>query len=206
MKNKKLLNPRGYISWTQVDMWLRSPERYKRRYFENEDDFENAAMRYGKATSEALESGERTDDELMNTVVALLPRYKEREYEIRVPLETQSGMVDLLGKLDTFEAVPLRFREYKTGVVPWNQSKASKHRQVHHYATLIYLKYGKLPTEAWLDWAETQRSGEDVSFTGRIESYPVKIGLREVVEYMALAGRVAREIDVEYRRKLKSLT
>lgn len=202
---KKLLLPRGYLSWTQVDMWLRSPERYARRYFENEDGYENEAMAYGKRTSEALEKGGETGDDIMDAVVALLPKYDVAEHQIEAPWETPKGIFTLLGKLDTFGTEPPRFREYKTGIVPWTRRKAEKHRQLHHYAALIWLFHKKLPSDAWLDWAQTERTPEGIQFTGKIESFRVEIGTKEVLEYLALAGRVAQEIDEAYRSYLAKM-
>lgn len=203
----KLLNPRGYLSWTQIDMWRRSRQRYIDKYMLGDGkDIINSGLEYGKVTSDALETGETTGDELLDAVVALLPRYSEREHEIRVQMRTNGHTFDLLGKMDTFDPKGLRFREYKTGRVKWTQSKAQAHKQMHHYATMINLKHGQLPTEAWLDWAETEEVDGVVGFTGHIESFHVKLGMTEVLEYMALAGKVAREIDEEYRKQLKNLS
>lgn len=207
---KKLLTPRGYLSWTQVDMWRRSKDRYIRRYFEGGEDFSNEAMRFGKRTSEALEGAE-DDDELMTAVVALLPRYEKREHQIRVPFKTKNGTVDLLGRMDTFgmKQGP-RFREYKTGVTVWTQAKAEKHPQMKHYGALIWLEKLTLPTEAWLDWAqtawETNAEGfREIRFTGQISTFHVKISVQDILEYLAIVSKVAQEIDKEYNAYLKSL-
>lgn len=203
---KKLLNPRGYLSWTQVDMWERSPERYIRQYVHGAAGFENSGMTFGKEVSQALENGAESDDTLMEALVAILPRYQLPEHEIRAILKTPYGNVELLGKLDTFGRDPIRFREYKTGRVPWTQAKANKHRQLLHYAALVYLLHGKLPTEVWLDWAETEEVDGEVRLTGKILSFHVKIDLRDVLEYLADVCRVAREIDEMYRKEIDKLT
>jgi len=207
----KLLNPRGYISWTQLDMWTRSRQRYMDNYMPagNARELTNSGLRFGKTASDALEGGETTDA-AMEALVALLPHYSKREHEIRAALKTPKGSVDLLGKLDTFDPSPPRFREYKTGRVPWTQAKANRHRQIKHYAALIYLKYGKVPTETHLDWAETVEEQNDegnmeVRLTGRIETFPVKPTLQDILEYLALASKVAQEIDEAYRAELKKL-
>lgn len=204
---KELLSPRGYLSWTQVDMWERSRERYVRSYIHGENlDFTNSGMEYGSKTSRALENGDAEGDELMEAVISLVPAYKEREYEIKVPLETDHGTTTLLGKLDTFDPPTLAFREYKTGRTKWTIAKAQKHGQMKHYGTLIYLKYGKLPTDAQLDWIQTQEVDGVVSFTGHIEPFHVELGMVEILEYMARVSRVAVEIDARYREELKNLT
>lgn len=185
-------------------MWMRSPDRYTERYMLGGSDMSNAAMEFGKKTSDALENGAETGDMMLDTVVAMLPHYEKREYDIRAPFETTDGIVDLLGKLDTFgiKKGP-RFREYKTGRVPWTQSRAEKHRQMQHYGTLIYLKFGVLPTEAYLDWAQTEW-GEDneLCFTGKILTFPVVVKLQDILQYLAIVSRVAREIDAAYRKHM----
>lgn len=204
---KKLLNPRGYLSWTQIDMWLRSPDRYVARYMHGEEDRVNAAMEFGKKTSEALESGADTGDMLLDTVVAMLPHYEKREHKIRVPFITPAGEVDLLGQLDTFgmKKGP-RFREYKTGRVPWTQARANKHKQMPHYGALIYLKHGKVPTEAHLDWAETEYDeAGDLCFTGKMLTFHVNLTLQGILEYLTVASRVAQEIDAAYRAEMKKM-
>lgn len=202
---KKLLNPRGYLSWTQVDMWMRSPDRYIRQYVHGASGFENSGMTFGKQASEALEGAE-TDDTAMEALVALLPHYAKREHEIRATMTTEAGAVVLLGKLDTFGMDPIRFREYKTGRVAWTQAKADRHKQLLHYAALIYLFFGKLPTEVWLDWAETVEEDGVVRLTGRIVSFKVEITLLAVLGYLAVVTRVAKEIDAAYREEMKKLT
>ena len=201
---KKLLNPRGYLSWTQVDMWMRSPDRYIRQYVHGAAGFENSGMTFGKEASEALEGAE-TDDAAMEALVAILPHYAKREHEIRATLATPEGDVVLLGKLDTFGMDPIRFREYKTGRVAWTQAKADRHKQLRHYAALIYLFFGRLPSEAWLDWAETVEEDGVVRLTGRIVSFKVEITLLDVLGYLSVVSRVAREIDEAYRKELDKL-
>lgn len=207
---KKLKNPRGYLSHTQIDMWLRSKNRYIRNYFYGEKDAGNHYQDFGSKVAKAQETGEETDDHIVNMLVTLLPRYPRREHEIRADLKTQNGVVTLLGKMDQFHDVTLALRDTKTGKVPWTQAKAEKCRQLKHYSALVYLKYGKLPPEAWIDWAETEWRNDDdgeayLALTGKVESFRVKPTLQDILEYLALASRVAQEIDEVYRAELHKL-
>lgn len=186
-------------------MWMRSPERYVRQYMLAEaNTLNNSGLRYGKKTSEALEGADTEGDDLMDAVVALLPRYELREHEIRVPMKTQHGEVILLGKLDTFGRSPVRFREYKTGRTKWTQAKAEKHKQIPHYGTLVWLFHGKLP-DAWLDWAQTEEVDGEVRFTGHLESFHVELTMKDILQYMAIVSKVAIEIDTRYRQELARL-
>lgn len=207
---KKLLNPRGYLSHTQIDMWLRDRNRYARNYFHGEVDRGNDYTDFGSKVAKAQEDGAETDDELVNMLVKLLPRYPKREHEIRATLKTSAGEVVLLGRMDQFHDVTYALRDTKTGKVPWTQAKANSSRQLKHYAALVYLKHGVLPPETWIDWAETKweddgDGGSRLTLTGRIESFHVKPTLPDILEYLALASRVAREIDAAYKTELKKM-
>lgn len=205
---KKLLNPRGYISPTQVDMWLRSRERYIRNYFEGEQDQGNVYTEYGSRVAKAQEDGGDSEgDVLIDTFIAMLPeKYPHREYTMRVPFETKHGTVELLGRMDQWHDELLAFRDTKTGTKPWTIAKAQKSVQMRHYSSMIYLKHGKLPSEAWIDWGETSFDSEgNLALTGRVEALQVKHSLADVLEYLALVTRVAVEIDAAYRDYLKKM-
>ena len=202
---KKLLNPRGYLSWTQVDMWERSPERYIRQYIHGAAEFKNNRMDFGSKVALAEETGEETDDETINALVALLPKLPKREHTIRATLKTPHGEVDLLGKFDKFDDVALAIRDTKTGTTKWTQTMANKHRQLRHYAALVYLFHGRLPSEMWIDWAQTEEVDGEIRLTGLIKSFRVVLQLRDVLEYLADVSRVAREIDEAYRREIDKL-
>jgi hypothetical protein len=203
---KKLLNPRGYLSWTQIDLWMRSPERYVRNYMYGEETRSTNRQDFGSKVATAQENGDETDDELINMLVMLLPRYPKKEHEIRVPFKTKDGTVELLGKLDQFHDKTLAFRDTKTGVNKWTQAKAEKLKQLDHYAALIYLKHKKLPPQIHLDWAETVDDDGTVTLTGKVESFEVKKTLADTLAYLGLVARVAREIDARYRAELKKMS
>lgn len=204
---KKLLNPRGYLSPTQVDMWLKSPSRYARQYFEGGAGVRNAGTDFGSRVASAEETGERSDDEMINMLVALLPTYPLREHTIRAPFDTPHGRVELLGKLDKFDPKKLRVRDTKTGVTTWTQEKAARLIQLRHYAALVYLFHGRIPSAVHLDWAQTQREEDgSTTLTGRVETFDVTKDLADVLDYLALLSRVAVEIDAAYRNYLKNLT
>lgn len=201
-KKKKLLSPRGYLSWTQISLWLRSPEQYKRRYFYGEEEVRTDRMDFGSQVSRVLETGEECDDELVNMLAMLLPKYEIPECEIQVPFMTPDGEVVLLGKMDTYRKDPLAFREYKTGTTKWSQKMAQGHKQLDHYAAILWLLEKKIP-QIHLDWAKTHIEEDgSVTLAGDIQSFEVIKTIKDILQYLAIAGRVAREIDEAYRKEL----
>lgn len=217
MAFKELINPRGYLSATQVEMWLTDPAKYKERYFEGkEDDSQNAFRDFGKKVADAIETGEKTGDEITDMVIASIPRYEKTEYEICVPLKTKYGYVKLLGKMDTFEEKPvLHFRDYKTGSKPWTGMRAQKSRQMLHYDTIIHLRYGMMAKERHIDWFETEKTTSTdlegnivdtyIRFTGKVQHFQVNRRFADILQYMALVSRVAKEIDTDYRKYLDQI-
>jgi hypothetical protein len=200
----KLLSPRGYLSYTQIDLWWRSPQTYIKNYMLGEEHIiNNAYMDTGKAFASAMETGEATGEELTDLVASLLPRYDTPEKELVAPLATPQGTFMLLGKLDTFNGLTVAFREYKTGTVKWTQNRANKHSQLLHYAALIWLTYKRLPASVHLDWSETLKddNGQAI-FTGRIESFEVKMTMTMILEYLSRATKAAVQIDAAYRKQL----
>jgi predicted RecB family nuclease len=192
--------PKGYLSYSQVQLWLHDKARYKALYFDNRDDMriENSGMVYGKQVAEALENEVETGDLLTDAAMLLLPKYDIRDKEIYTILTTKQGEIPLLGRPDMMDSVSKSFYEIKTGKVAWTQNKADKHLQLPFYAMIIYLTHKVIPSAVSLVWIETQDTDEGIKPTGKVESFPVKIGMKEILECMALTSKVAMEIEQAY--------
>lgn len=202
MAKKKVINlPRGYLSFSQMSLWMSDKERYKEIYF-NERDYlkmSSRAMDYGKMVATSLETERETGDLLTDTAISLLPKYDIADKEIRASLKTKDGEIILVGRPDTMDSKTFAFREYKTGRIPWTQKKAQDHLQMKFYMLLIHLKHSVILKEAYLDWIETEYTPEGtVKPTGHIESFKVTLTLRDLIHTMALVSSVAKEIEVEW--------
>lgn len=200
MRKKVIQLPRGYISYSQIQLWQNDKKRYKEIYFDGRDELRvsNPGMEYGKIVATALEHGKDTDDLLTDTAMGLLPKYDVADQEIRAELKTKDGVIEVLGRPDTMDSHSYAFREYKTGKSPWTQKKAQNHLQMKFYAMLIYLKYKKPLREAHLDWIETVFEDGQTKPTGRVESFRVVFSLQDILNTMALTSRVAKEIEIAY--------
>ena len=197
---RKIQLPKDYLSYTQVTLWKANPERYKKLYFENRPELRvsNSAMDYGKVVADALENEKETGDLLTDTAMSLLTKYDIRDKEIATSLKMKDVEIPLIGKPDTMDSKTFAFREYKTGTVKWTQKKAQNHLQMKFYAMLIYLEHKKILKEAYLDWIETVREGNEIKPTGHVDSFRVVFTLTDILETMALVNRVAKEIEVEW--------
>jgi hypothetical protein len=199
---KKLLIPNGHLSWSGIFLWKRSPEKYIEKYIYGGEPDKSEYMDFGSKVAKSLETKEDTDDEMVNMLCTLLPKYSKSEEEIKATLNGKEGSVLLLGKPDSLDPVNLEFIEYKTGTRPWTQNLANEHGQLDHYASILWLKHKKISPRIRLCWAETEKS-EGIKLTGRVRTFEVKKTLGDILEYLSQTYQIAKEIDKVYREELK---
>ena len=170
---KSQISPRPYLSWSQIQLFERSPELYVRKYISGEDEPESEAMRLGKNLAQALEIQEKTGDQALDNLLTVFPVYPQREFKIEAHLE---GMeVPLYGILDGFDEKQLRIGEYKSGRF-WDQKMVDESGQLKMYALMVWLKYQKMPSEVMLHWAKTEYNETDgLVFTGEIYNFVADI-------------------------------
>lgn len=206
MKKKIIQLPKGYLSYSAIQLWKNDRKRYIQYYFNNDKSFslENSGLKYGKIVAEALEHDRETGDLLTDAALLLLTKYDVRDQEIRVTIKTKHGSFDILGRPDTLNSVSKAFREYKSGKGAWTANKAQKHPQMIFYALLIYLKYGVAHTEAYLDWIQTEDTDDLINYpegikpTGHVETFRVTFTLADILTCMADTIRVAKEIELAW--------
>ena len=189
----KLLLPTSYISFTQWQMWLKSPERYAKEYFEGGQKLNTKYLIFGKGAAEAREKRELKDGEIT-------------ELELKVDVQG----VPVLGYIDCYCSNEHYFREEKTGKVPWTESKVQKWEQLPFYATLLKWKYGTMPDHCVLHWFETKDAEEsglcnDIEFTGYEKEFTRYFDSREVERIENSIVKVANEISLAYQKYLKNL-
>ena len=103
--------PRPYPSWSQLNLFERSPKGYSRSYLEGWKSLDNKYIRLGKKLADRLELGLPSDDKTIEHVVNFLPKTPEVEFGIKANF---CG-VPLLGRLDGFDPRNKKITEYKTG-------------------------------------------------------------------------------------------
>ncbi len=213
IKKKIIQLPRGYLSYSQKQLWKNDKARYASIYFDGvKNNHTNPAMDYGKLVADALEKQKETGDLLTDSAMILLPKYDVADEEFRATLKCKQGEFEVLAKPDTRDSRSHAFREYKTGVTRWTQKKAQSHPQMRYYAMAIYLKWKKLLREAHLDWIQTVSEdtidadgipSTNIIPTGHVESFRVTFTLTDILEEMADTARVAKEIEIAWMSHVK---
>ena len=183
LKKLKSKTPRNYLSWSQLSLWERSPELYRRIYLEGIKQPENQYIRLGSALADRLETGIETNDEMIEHLALFMPKYPKVEFEIKANWEG----ISVLGKLDGFDKGHRIIGEYKTGK-SWSQSMVNKSDQLTFYALLVWLKYGKLPSEIRLHWAKTEIDEDGkLRINGEIKTFKT---IRTLSDIILLRGRL----------------
>jgi hypothetical protein len=201
MRKKYIQLPKFYLSYSQLALWLADKERYKELYFDKRDELRtsNTGQAYGKIVADALEHGIDTGDLVTDAAMLMLPKYDLRDQEEQCEMKTKDGIIPLLIKPDTMDSKTKAFREYKTGKNPWTKRKAQEHIQLRYYAMGIYVKYGVVTRETFLDWIETEKAEDGtIRPTGRVESFRVQFILNDILQMMATTQRVAKEIETAW--------
>src|SRR5574341_602969 len=122
----RIYSPRPHLSWSQIQLFERSPELYAQRYIYGETE-ETAAMALGKRLSEALERQVNTGDEALDNLVTFFPHYPKREFEIKAKMDGVE--IPLFGVLDGFDPKGLRIGENKSGKL-WTQQMVDERGQL----------------------------------------------------------------------------
>lgn len=197
--------PRGYLSWTQLQLWEKNPREYERIYFYGGTVPRNRYMDFGGEVAEDGENG-TSERESIKALNLLLPTYDSVERKIDAEIKTAAGLLRVHGRLDTAKKNLSGFRERKTGTVPWTPAKVARHGQIDFYYMLIYLHTGKLPKDAWLDWAQTRvNDDEEIELTGHTQEFAATRTMADVLRMITRAKKAALEINAAYEAKLMAL-
>lgn len=208
MKNEdnKLILPKKHLSWSQMNCWLSSKDRFRREYFESGHKLDTRFLRFGKGIAELIENGKHT--ELLPDLIVC----DVREYEIR----TNVHGIPILSYLDDYDPINNVFREKKTGKIPWTQAKVIKHGQLVYYAVALKHSVGKAPEYCDLDWIQTKEGSVEVDdfwrvnektvqVTGYIKSFHREFDEREIEKMEQLIVKCAYEISDAYKAFLAEI-
>ena len=166
---------RDYFSWSQYSLWKSSKLQFYKRYGLGEEGPRLPQFDKGKEFADFRETGELphwVDDPLIETVNKAIPRVGQSELK----LQPKWGEVSLLSYIDECQDDLKHFLEFKTGKIPWDQTKVNNHEQLDFYALCIYLHSGeKVIPSCELVWIETEETetaqGVELTYTGHVERF-----------------------------------
>lgn len=194
-----LLLPRNYLSYSAMMMWIKSPERFKKEYFEGAPKLDTKYLRFGKGMAESRQQRELQPGQFT-------------EYEIRVNV---CG-VPVLSFIDFYDSNTHEFEDDKTGKIPWTDSKVQKLDQLPFYATALKWQTGVIPKRCYINWLETiEGVGDDSDFwesvekkltlTGKEVRFMRELDPREIDRMEKLIINTATQISNEYKKWLKTI-
>lgn len=169
--------PKGYLSWTQLNLIEKSLFGYAKYYILGEVFPETPEILLGKKLAKAIEL-EDEDDLDYKKIKNLLPKFEKREFELR----GEVAGVPIYGKLDGFDEKKLIIYEIKTGIQEWNEERVKNHGQLDFYALLVYLNYNKLPDKIKLLWIPTERDGDKIKILGEIKEFEIKKDMGDLLK------------------------
>lgn len=175
-----MIRSRDYISWSQFDLFNKSPREYWKRYALNEDRSANKYFSKGEEFAKTME-GQETEDNILKAIMHVVPKFCQLEHKVEVNLINGEKMLSILDSCDLNEN---DFYEYKTGKEPWNQIRAEKHEQLMFYSLSLYIKSGrKTVPNCTLIWVETEEVDKKLIYTGNIEEFPVKYTVKQLERF-----------------------
>ena len=193
--------PRDYLSHSQKSLWKSSKKAYYDRYLYDKT-FSSIYTKFGSKMANALEYDEETDDEMLNIVMELLPKFEMMDKPTDVEMNI-GGKIKLHGRMDSRKEDHSAFKEYKSGKYKpngkpaWTQAMVDKDAQITFYATMCYLITKKIPTDIELVWAVTEinpENSKEIIATGEIYRFTTYRTISQIINEMADIKKVWREI------------
>ena len=209
--------PRGYLSYSAMELWLRDKEGYRLRYYVGEDYFSTPYTEFGNKVGEALEF-RQWEDPVLAPVRGKIPQGTHPEHKLEVVING----VTMFGKLDDFDLQNYAIEEYKTGIrdakgkAPWNKVAVRKHKQLTLYSLFVRTKYGIYNPNIRLTWMETawgqvckditfgskviQDCNKNLYLTGHVETFWREIKDWELDRMAEIIRKTAEDITEDYKQ------
>ena len=198
--------PRGYLSYTQYNLWNSNEDLYRMSYYTEEQGFSGSKYTaYGTEVHRMVQEGKHP--------FTNMPEFEISEQKIEVDVDG----VPLLSFIDGFSPNTGTIFELKTGKHPWTQARVNNHDQLVFYALAVHEKYGFHDPNVTLVWMQTADvpciveidgltwDSTKPEITGHIEIFKREIGDREIANFREHVVRTAREIHEDYERFRSSL-
>ena len=197
--------PEGYLNWSMYSLFRSSPEAWYKRYILKEEGFKNKYMEFGGKMALLREGKEKTEDEIIRSVLIFLPQYPNREYELTAPIKIAKKPVILLGTVDGVDFRRHIVADDKTGLKGnWTQKIVDNAKQLTWYSMIYLLMKGRLPNLE-LNWIETEVVNSKVVATGNIKTFTTTRTLKDIVLLRSDVNKVWIEMQKMCDNKWKEV-
>ncbi|MFA9262889.1 MAG: hypothetical protein ACEQSB_06105 [Undibacterium sp.] len=187
------MTPRPYISWSSLELFEKSPEKWERLYLgDGKKVYENSGSRFGALMAKTLELDELSGDPAIDLAVSQLTKYEIPDKIVEVQMNVGRGKdpIILHGRPDTRTEDFAAFGEYKSGQAHWTQTKVDRCGQLTFYATIGYIFRGnKLVEKMWLEQVVTEKMDSsdpqsELVPTGEILKFNSQRSLSDILNMM----------------------
>ncbi len=185
-----MITPRNYISYSQLVLIERSPELYIQQYIYGKKPKGSINMDFGSKMANALETGNGSEDVILDLMIAHLPKFELMDIAFEADLQDGKEKIKVLAKPDTYKKDLSALKEYKTSVRNWTQKMADESDQITFYCTVIWLLTKKIP-ECELVQVKTRYRGNkgQIEATGEILRFPTS---RKMIDIIKMCTRIKR--------------
>lgn len=128
--NGNIILPTGYLSHSQIDLWLKSKDSYRKTYYGGKRFTGNMYTDFGNEVTLAMERNEPW--------TAFIPRFSVFERAFIVDIDG----IPFKGQIDQFEPSTGCFAEQKSVMKPWSANKIATHLQFDRYSLAIEIMDG----------------------------------------------------------------
>lgn len=191
-----MLTPRDHLSFSQMTLFERSPELYKRQYIYGQKPRESINMQYGSQLANGLEHDETTGDPILDLMMCHLPKYELMDIPFEVGLPDGKEIITILAKPDSMKADCSAFYEYKCSTRKWTQKIVDDSDQLTFYAMAMWLKTHKIPQEIELCVVEVEYIGTRGKLrpTGQIKRFKTKRTMLDIIKMTSRAKKAWKGI------------
>lgn len=195
-----MITPRPYLSWSSLDLFERSVEQWKQVYLYGKKMPINRGMAFGRDMAEGLEHEKVTGNPILDLIMERLPKFEIMDKPITAEIREGKKIIPLLAKPDSMKTDGSAFKEYKTGQKLWSRKQVDESGQITFYATVLFLKNGKIPWDIELVHVETEKEDKNaldarIRPTGAIYRHPTIRNISQVLNMMIRMKKCWQEIE-----------
>jgi len=190
-----LILPKGYLSHSQIELWLKSPDSYRKTYYGGQRFNGNMYTDFGNAVTLAMEKNEPWVQCVIEAIKSECGfNFSTFERDFIVDIDG----IPFKGSIDQFEASNGIFAEQKTVMRPWSRNKINDHLQFDRYSLAIEIMDGSVNDLAYFIDARSakRRKTEEVcGYTVEGDEEMYLTGEVNVIERYISAGDREREFE-----------